>query len=250
MNPSQLKTCEEQKSHETDLLTCGSEMLADLANEGAVQAGEQESLVPFNLTLQWLESNPNRWPETEESLLALIRGFCEVEVDVGATAVVDILEDYGLISGVSHQADAAKQMTDKLRVKYDWERFQDGVERMRTKQVAFAMTTVADRVVQLLLAFRKDPKELPQTRGQLEAMVASNSQVVFKTNPRTVLANLENNEYLEIDANTDVVKYDGPRVVTWQDPPRNKGFGIGSFLLVIVIILMMTPGALQALGVF
>ena len=212
-------------------------MLSELASEGALRAGRQEAQVPFSLTLQWLESNVNRWPATEEGLLARIASFCAVTVDVGPGAVADALADFGLAEAEGEE------------MRYHWEQFEGAADRMRRKEVALAMAAVVDRVTQLLLAYRSDPRSLPKTRAELEAMIGPHCQVVFKANPRTILNELEANEYLEVDANTDAVKYDGPKIISWRQPPRNKGFGVGSFLLVILIILMMTPNALQALGI-
>jgi hypothetical protein len=81
-------------------------------------------------------------------------------------------------------------------------------------------------------------------------LISRHCEVTFKANPKRVLEELEANEYLECDANSDEVRYDGQKIVAWRQPSMNKGFGIGSFLLVIVIILMMVPNALKALGVY
>ena len=74
--------------------------------------------------------------------------------------------------------------------------------------------------------------------------------MTFKANPLRVVEELEANEYLECDANSDEIRYDGPKIVSWKEPSMNKGFGIGSFLLVIVIILMMVPNAMRVLGIY
>ena len=215
-------------------------MLSELASEGALRAGREEAQVPFSLTLQWLESNVNRWPVTEAALLARIASFCSVTVDVGPGAVADALADLGLVDGGPDPASP---------VLVHWAHLEGAGDRLDRRQVARAMAAVVHRVAQLLLADRGRPQALPQTRAQLEAMIGPHCQVVFKAHPRAILNELEANEYLEVDTNTDVVKYNGPKIISWRQPPRNKGFGIGSFLLVILIILMMTPNALQALGI-
>lgn len=65
-----------------------------------------------------------------------------------------------------------------------------------------------------------------------------------------MLDELEVQEYLEVSAKSDEIVYDGPRIVNWRQPPVNKGFGVGSLLLVFVILIMLVPGLARVLGLF
>ncbi len=227
-----------------------------MAEEGVVAAGREESLVPYNLTLQWLESNTTSWPGHTAGLLKIIREFCNVEVDMGAEAIVMALDEMGAVtlSGAGPAPSAkgtdkeTKAVTDKQRVAVQWDNFARVRQRLEKGGVA-ATAAVLRRVLPLLEAFRESDR-LPRTRGALEELVAPHGHVAFRTNPRGVLDELEANEFIQCTANSDEVVYDGDRIVNWRAPPLNKGFGIGTFLLVLVIVIMLVPGLARMLGLF
>jgi hypothetical protein len=227
-------------------------MDSELANEGIVPAGKSESTVPFNLTLQWLESNPNNWPANEAALLKRIKEFCTVEVKVSADAVVNALEEIGAVQlGAAVAKGESKTVLDKQSVQVAYDNMETVQQRIAQLEGSLSTATraVLGRVVPLLIAFRASKKE-PRTRGELEDLVAPHTLVVFRANPRAVLDELEVQEYLEVSAKSDEIIYDGPRIVNWRAPPVNKGFGCGSFLLVLLILLMLVPGLSKLLNIF
>jgi hypothetical protein len=65
-----------------------------------------------------------------------------------------------------------------------------------------------------------------------------------------VLDELELRDFLEVKANSDEVVYDGQKIISWRSPPMNKGFGVGTFFLVVVIIIMLVPGVGKFIGLF
>jgi hypothetical protein len=229
-----------------------------MAEEGVVAAGREESLVPYNLTLQWLESNTTSWPSHTAGLLKIIRGFCNVEVDIGPEAIVMALDDLGAVtlSGPGPAPSAkgsdkeSKAVTDKQRVEVQWDNFGRVREQLERGKVAAATAAVLQRVLPLLEAYRGDEQRLPRTRGALEELAAPHGHVAFRANPRGVLDELEANEFVQCSANSDEVIYDGDRIVTWRSPPLNKGFGVGTLLLVVVIVIMLVPGLARVLGLF
>ncbi len=229
----------------------------ELAQEGVVRAGRDESLVAYNLTLQWLESNTTNWPPTEAGLLKIIRGFCDIEVEVGPEAVVMALDDLGAISlsgagpapSSKERDKAVKAVTDKQRVEVHFEQFESVRARLAKGKMAAATGQVLSRVLPLLEAFKGSDK-LPRTRGQLEELASHHGHVVFKTEARRVMDELEANDYIQCNANSDEVAYDGDRIVNWRTPSLNKGFGPGSMLLVVVILIMLVPGLGRLLGLF
>ena len=202
----------------------------ELAQEGVEAAGREESLVPYNLTLQWLESNTTTWPSHTAGLLKVIRDFCNVEVDVGAEAVVMALDDLGVVTlsgpGPAPSAKGAdkatKAVTDKQRVEVQWGNFERVRQRLDKGGASAATAAVLRRVLPLLEAFQGSDN-VPRTRGELEELVAPHGHVAFRTNPRSVLDELEANEFIQCRADSDEIVYDGDRIVNWRTPPLNKG---------------------------
>ena len=232
-------------------------MEKELANEGVIVVGpkSKEAAVPLNLTLQWLESNPSNWPVSEALLLRRISEFCRVEVQVSPAAVVDALQEMGLIEmGPSPSASSSASSTvvkEKQTVQLRPEMLEKAKLRLANGQSPFSTSTsaVLGRVLPLLDAFRGTKKE-PRNRAELEDLISPNTLVVFRANPRAVLEEMIAQDYLEISATSDEVIYDGPKIINWRAPPVNKGFGFGSLLLVIVILIMLVPGLSKVLGIY
>ena len=243
----------------------------DLANEGVLPAGESEIIVPYrcvrsrllfsfffllfflrpSLTLQWLESNPNQWPVDLAGLLRLIERFCDITVDQEPMSVISSLEEYGCLALERAPDGASDTVLEKLKVtKVSYGAFEAALAQMREQKVSRALRVVNERILKLLEVYhRMDATRVPGTRQAMLDLVSQHTQVTFRAHSKAVLAELEANDFVEVDATTDELVYDGPKIVNWKEPPTNKGFGIGSFLLVVLIILMMTPNLLQKLGI-
>jgi hypothetical protein len=156
-------------------------MDSDLANEGVILAGTQESAVPLNLTLQWLESNTTNWPSTETALLKKVKEFCTMEVNVTKEGVVNALEGLGAIRlGPDVAKGESKAVSNKQKVEVVYDNFERVLERMKKgKDLSTATIAVLGRIIPLLLAFKGTKKD-PRNRGELEDLIAPHTLVVFK----------------------------------------------------------------------
>lgn len=220
-------------------------------------AGPAEAQVAQNLTLQWLESqSSSTWPPTQAALMARVRDFCELDVTIAPITVAGVLAQEGAVSvegGVpSPDADEgvlAAQSQAAVRIDYDAvERLVAAIARGRRGVRSAAVEAAAERGLRALMGLRGVQE--PATFAELLGVLAPHGHVRFKVAPRDVVEDLELAGFLDVDDKTEVVTYNGPKIMSFREPPLNKGFGWKSMVLVIFIFFMMAPNVLTMLGVW
>ena len=181
------------------------------ASDGVLDASASESVVPFSLTLQWLESNPGNWPSTEKALMALVRSFCEVEVSVSPARVASALAEAGCFSSgklLCSPSEAERRLAEK------------GLSR--------ATRVVAWRTASVLEA---------RSGGEPEEIAAHCNKVAFRSRPAAVVEELEAKGFVEIDGETDEVRYDERLIMAWRAKPIQGNFARNAILAALVAVL-------------